>query len=85
MLEIVRGKWYPSIYFVDDLRTVLSIMSEDTADDKAFKGSADEYGVGYKRHLPDSLVEEVHRAVRMTRMRDACHRVKRVNLDSFMY
>lgn len=49
------------------------IVSEDELTDaKVYKGLTEEYDLAYQGYLGGAFMEEVQRAVRMTRLGDAC-------------
>lgn len=53
-------------------------------DDRVYKGLTYEYDLGHKGDWEGSYIEEVQRALMLTRTQDARHRVEQVETDPFI-
>lgn len=56
---------------------------EKPSDAQVYKRLTDEYNPGNQGDLGGSFMEKVQRAVRMTRMGDACQRIRQVKIRFF--
>lgn len=60
-----------------------TVKEDEMTGNQVNKGPTDEYDLGYKGDSGGCFLEEVHRAVRMSRMGDACHQLKQEKRNLF--